>query len=620
MCGFAGFSDRIHALEEKKAILRRMTDRIVHRGPDMDGQYFDEDAALGFRRLSIIDLSDAGGQPMYNEDGSIALVFNGEIYNFQELREQLIARGHCFRSKADSEVLVHGYEEYGTGLLSYLRGMFSFVIRDQKKDLYFGARDIFGIKPHYYTQNADGTFLFGSEIKSFLEHPSFVKAVNRDALRAYLTFQYSCGDDTFFQGVKKLPPAHYYLYQNGALEIHPYWKTVFEAEDLPFETFVDRVDRVVNESVQAHRISDVRVGAFLSGGVDSSYITASMMPNETFSVGFDHGDDKFFDETDYAKELSDILGIQNYKKIITPKECFERFSDIQYHMDEPQSNPSSVPLYFLAELAKKHVTVVLSGEGADEIFAGYDWYNDTKEVRSFKKNIPRCIRRGLASMVKPLPPFRGRSFLLRASGRPEDYFIGEALVFSVKEADEILQPNYKNGKSAEEIVAAVYKEVSGQDELTKKQYLDMHLWLPGDILLKADKMSMAHSLELRVPFLDKEVMEQAEKIPAEYKVNTLDTKYVLRQAANRTLPDAWANRKKAGFPVPIRYWLREEPYYNHVKNYFTAPYAKEFFDTDKINALLDAHYNGKANNGRKIWTIFTFLVWYERFFILENKS
>ncbi len=619
MCGFAGFSDKIHELNEKKQILTRMTDRIIHRGPDMDGQYFDDNAALGFRRLSIIDLSEAGRQPMQNEDGSVTLVFNGEIYNFEELRAALCKVGHTFVSHTDSEVLIHGYEEYGTDILSRLRGMFAFVIRDTTQALYFGARDIFGIKPHYYCQNADGTFLFGSEIKSFLEHPSFHKEVNPDALRAYLTFQYSSGDDTFFSGVKKLPPAHYYIYKDGQIETHAYWDTVFEKENKTFDAFVDDVDRAVSESVKAHRISDVRVGAFLSGGVDSGYITASLMPDETFSVGFDHEGDKFFDETDYAKELSDILGITNFKKIITPEECFDAFSDIQYHMDEPQSNPSSVPLYFLAKLAREHVTVVLSGEGADEIFAGYDWYNDTREVRKFKKAIPLCVRRALARLVKPLPAFKGRSFLLRASGIPEYYFMGEALVFSASEATDLLKPDYRHGKTADEIVSEVYKQVRDKDELTKKQFLDMHLWLPGDILLKADKMSMAHSLELRVPFLDKIVMEKAEKIPSEYKVNDIDTKYVLRQAANRTLPDAWANRKKAGFPVPIRHWLREEKYYNHVKSYFTAPYAETFFDTEKLCALLDDHYQGKANNGRKVWTVFTFLVWYERFFIKEDN-
>ncbi len=622
MCGFAGFSDQLHSQKEKEALLQKMTDRIVHRGPDMGDIYADETVGLGFRRLSIIDLSERGNQPMTNEDGSVVIVFNGEIYNFAELREELLAKGHTFASHTDTEVLVHGYEEYGTDILSRLRGMYAFVIWDKRDASLLLARDIFGIKPLYYCHNEDGTFLFGSEIKSFLEHPSFHKEVNRDALRPYLTFQYSSGNETFFKGVYKLPQAHYAIYRDGNLTVKPYWDTVYEEENKSLDTFVKEVDDTVRASVAAHRISDVKVGAFLSGGVDSSYITAALMPDKTFSVGFEKkteaGEQKIvFDETDYAKELSDMLGIQNFKKMITTEECFDAFSDIQYHMDEPQSNPSSVPLYFLTKLAREHVTVVLSGEGADEIFAGYDWYADTKEVRRFKERIPAWLRRALATAVKPLPPFKGRSFLLRASGRPEDYFMGQALVFSSKEAPSYLSPSCRGGKSADEVVKSVYAETKGMDELTKKQYLDMHLWLPGDILLKADKMSMAHSLELRVPFLDKYVMEQAERIPAKYKVNEIDTKYVLRQAANRCLPDAWANRKKAGFPVPVRYWLREEKFYRHVKAYFEAPYAKEFFDTEKIGALLDEHYAKKANNARKIWTVFTFLVWYERFFIKE---
>ncbi len=620
MCGFAGFSDRLHTDAEKHRILKKMTDRIIHRGPDMDGSYINGDVALGFRRLSIIDLSEAGVQPMFNEDKSVVLIFNGEIYNFEALRAELLSCGHTFLSHTDSEVLLHGYEQYGTEILGRLRGMFSFVIYDTKEDILFGARDIFGIKPHYYATCEDGTFLFASEIKCFLDHPSFHKEVNRDALMAYMTFQYSCGEDTFFRGVKKLPPAHYYIRHGAEMTVKPYWDTAFEVDKGSFEEFVQRVDDTVRESVEAHRISDVRVGAFLSGGVDSSYITAHLHPDETFSVGFDHGADTFFDETAYARELSDLLGIKNYTKIITPEECFDAFSDIQYHMDEPQSNPSSVPLYFLAKLAREHVTVVLSGEGADELFAGYDWYNDTKEVRAFKKRVPAPLRRLLAHMVKLLPPFKGRSFLLRASGIPEYYFMGEALVFSPKEAPSYLAPDCRGGKRADAIVADAYAEVKNKDELTKKQHLDMHLWLPGDILLKADKMSMAHSLELRVPFLDKHVMELAQSIPAEYKVNAIDTKYVLRQAANRALPDAWANRKKAGFPVPIRHWLREEKYYAIVKRLFDAPFAEEFFDREKILGLLSDHYTGKANNGRKIWTVYTFLVWYERFFILEGQK
>ena len=617
MCGFVGFSDLKHTLSDKNDILSKMMDRIVHRGPDMSGEFVCDDAALGFRRLSIIDLSEGACQPLYNEDKTVAVVFNGEIYNFQSIRKELIEKGHTFVTEGDSEVLVHAYEEYGVEMLKKLRGMFAFVIYDTKKKQFFGTRDIFGIKPHYYYITDDGELLFGSEIKAFLEFPKFKKEVNKDALRPYLTFQYSSGTDTFWKGVKKLEPATYYIFKDGKMSFGRYWDEEFEAENKSFDEYVEIIDKTVNESVKAHRISDVKVGSFLSGGVDSSYITACLMPDETFSVGFIEGEGKF-NETTYAKELSDKLGITNFTKIITPDECFDAFPSIQYHMDEPQSNPSSVPLYFLAQLAREHVTVVLSGEGADELFAGYDWYADTKEVKKFKKIVPGFVRRLLATCVKPLPNFKGKSFLLRSSGRPEDYFFGQALVFSAKEAASFLAPDCRNGKSAKDIVMDVYKSVADKDELTKKQQLDMKLWLPGDILLKADKMSMAHSLELRVPFLDKVVMEMAEKIPHEYKVNEKDTKYVFRKAANKTLPDEWADRKKQGFPVPIRFWLREEKYYNIVKEYFTADYAKEFFEVDKINALLEDHYAGKANNGRKIWTVFTFLVWYKRFFVDEK--
>ncbi len=618
MCGFVGFTGYKEEQREKERILQNMMNRIIHRGPDMAGAHVDEVCALGFRRLSIIDLSEAAAQPMYNEDKSVVLVFNGEIYNFQQLRQQLIQEGHVFHSETDSEVLVHGYESWGTELVKKLRGMFAFVIWDKNRDLLFGARDIFGIKPHYYCKNTDGSFLFGSEIKSFLEHPSFHKAVNANALRPYLTFQYSAGSETFFEGVYKLEPGHYYTLQNGQLNIQPYWEYDYEVDsEKSLETFVTELDEVLRSSIEAHELGDVKRGAFLSGGVDSSYITAAMMPEESFSVGFVHGEDKTFDESGYARELSEQLGIRNYTKIIDPEECFAAFPDIQYHMDEPQSNPSSVPLWFLAGLAREHVTVVLSGEGADELFAGYEWYQDTKEVKRFKK-LPAGLRHLLADVVKPLPGFKGRSFLLRSSGRPEDYFVGQALVFSEREAPLYLKEEYRHGKSAFEMAAQVYDEVRGEDELTKKQHLDLRLWLPGDILLKADKMSMAHSLELRVPFLDKEVLRFAQTIPAQYKVNDIDTKYVLRQAANRLLPNEWATRKKKGFPVPIRFWLQEEKYYQLVKDYFASDYAAIFFEQDKILALLEEHYQKKKNNGRKIWTVFTFLVWYKRFFVDEK--
>ncbi|NLW78041.1 MAG: asparagine synthase (glutamine-hydrolyzing), partial [Ruminococcaceae bacterium] len=402
MCGYIGFTGS-QPPELKKEMLQPMMDRIIHRGPDMAGQYADEAVALGFRRLSIIDLSEAGTQPMPNEDGSVVVVFNGEIYNFQPLREQLIDKGHVFRSGADTEVLVHGYEEWGEGLVEKLRGMFSFTIWDKKRRTLLAARDPFGIKPFYYNQLPNGELLFGSEIKSFLDHPDFIKVLNPAALRPYLSFQYAAGDTTFFEGVYCLPQGHYCVWQDGTVRVECYYDVDFAPDDSrSFEEYANLIDAAVNESVQAHRISDVEVGSFLSGGVDSSYITACLMPENSFSVGFAHHN---FDETVYAAELSSRLGVRNFRQLIGAEECFDAFSDIQYHMDQPQSNPSSVPLWFLAKMAREQVTVVLSGEGADEIFAGYELYADTPAMERFKA-LPGGARRMLGGIAKAMPNFK----------------------------------------------------------------------------------------------------------------------------------------------------------------------------------------------------------------------
>ena len=617
MCGFVGFTGHV---ENDERVLKAMMDRIVHRGPDMGGTHIKDGVALGFRRLSILDLTEAGAQPMGNEDGSVFVVFNGEIYNFQELRAELEAAGHTFHCDADTEVLVHGYEEWGEGLGDRLRGMYGFVVHDMRSGKLFGARDIFGIKPFYYYQTADGDLLFGSEIKSFLEHPGFEKAVNKKALRPYLTMQFPATDETFFAGVYKLPAAHCFTFDIAAarMDVRRYWDADFSDDDSKtFDEYVEECDRVVHESVAAHRIADVKVGSFLSGGVDSSYIAACLMPDKTFSVGFDYKD---FNETNYAKELSDKLVIENFRKMVTADEFFEVLPQIQYHMDEPQSNLSSVPLWFLAQLAAEQVTVVLSGEGADELFAGYAYYEDVPSLARFKRVVPRGIRRALGRFVADKPYFKGRNFLLKAAEMPEKWFTGQAFVYRPDEIDDIVRPEYAGGPDAFELCAPVYDRVQDFCDLSKRQYLDMNMWLPGDILLKADKMCMAHSLELRVPFLDKKVMEFAQHIPARFRVNENGNKQVVRHAANRVLPDEWATRPKKGFPVPLKFWLREQKYYDYVKEYFTAPWAEEFFDTSKLMQMLDDHFEGRALNQRKIYTALTFLIWYKRYFIDEDAT
>lgn len=615
MCGFIGFFD---SSKNKDQIIEKMTERIIHRGPNSGGMYYDDDAALGFRRLSILDLSEAGSQPLYSEDNTKVLVFNGEIYNYKDIREDLISKGYKFKSNTDSEVLIHGYTEYGEKIVDRLRGMFAFLIWDKTEKKAFGARDHFGIKPYFiypYVQEGKNCLMVGSEVKSFLEHPCFKKELNENALRPYLTFQYSSQkDETFFKGVQRLKPGHYFTFKDGNLEIKQYWEVDFEDKGYSLEENVERIQKVMKESVELHRNADVELGAFLSGGVDSSYVTSLLMPDKTFSVGFKQDN---FDESTLAEELSEILDIKNIRKIISADECFEKLEDIQYFMDEPQSNPSTIPLYFLAKLVKDNgVTVVLSGEGADEIFGGYEWYDIDPGQKKLRK-LPGFILKPAAFVAKYLPNFHGRTTLLRA-GRPvEETFIGEALIFEENEANDILKDKFKHSKTVRQITKEVYDLVKGKDDVTKKQFLDIKMFMEGDILQKADKMSMAHSIELRVPFLDKEVMKVGEAIGSEQKITNGTTKYVLRKAAEESLPEDWFKRKKKGFPVPIKFWFMEDKYYDFAKKYFNEDFVDEFFDREKINKILDDHKSGRINNARKIYTILAFLIWYKRYFILE---
>ena len=370
MCGYVGFTNTI---DNTNVVLKKMMERIRHRGPDGEGQYIDDGIALGHRRLSIIDL-DAGAQPMYNEDGSLVIVFNGEIYNYKQIREDLVKAGHTFATGSDTEVLIHGYEEYGKDILPKLRGMFSFVIWNKETKELFGARDFFGIKPLYYAE-MDGTFIFGSEIKSFLEHPSFKKELNETALENYLTFQYSPAEETFFKGVFRLPPAHYFIKNSEGFTRGRYWEINFEADEKPeLDEWVDRISDIMHDSVEAHKVSDVEVGSFLSSGVDSSYVAAIANVDKTFTVGF--GTDERYNEIGWAKNFSKAIGKENTSKVITPEEYWGILPKIQYHMDEPLADPSAVALYFVCNIASEKLKVVLSGEGADEIFGGYNVYSE----------------------------------------------------------------------------------------------------------------------------------------------------------------------------------------------------------------------------------------------------
>ena len=612
MCGFAGFINNRPDLDAQR-VIELMGDRIKHRGPDDAQYYVDDDVALAFRRLSIIDL-EGGRQPIQNEDGSCVLVFNGEIYNYRELREDLLARGHVFTTESDSESILHGYEEYGRGILTKLRGMFAFAIWDKNKRMLFGARDIFGIKPYYYYREG-GLFLFGSEIKSFLDHPGFDKRIDRTRIADYLSYEYLPDDATLFQGVRKLMPGSFFEWTESSFSTERYYNPTYAVDEGPtLDEWADRIEDVFSESVRAHQIADVEVGGFLSSGVDSSYVVDRVFKQgtkiRTFSVGYE---EEQYSELSYAKSFSEELGVENIANKISADDFFDAMPDIQYYLDEPLPNPSENPLYFLAENAAKHVKVVLSGEGADELFGGYPNYLAEDHLGRYCERVPRGVRRALDAIAGKLPPFKGRHFLVHGAMEPWERFSRADYVFENEDRQRFLKDPI-TGPTPQERSRVYFDHVDGLDAVTQLQYVDMQTWMAFDILLKADRMSMAHSLELRVPFLDIRVLELALQIPARYRAANDDSKIALRHAAARHLPERVYSKEKLGFPSPLAAWLREEKFYTRVKAAFESDAAREFFVCDELVALLDEHRTGSVSNMQKIWSFYTFIVWHEEFF------
>lgn len=605
MCGITGI---VSKNKNKKKLIHEMNEKIIHRGPDAEGIYVDELVALGQRRLSIIDLSDNGNQPIYNEDKSILVMYNGEVYNYQDIRSELEDNGHKFKTNTDTEVLVHGYEEWGYSILDKLRGMFAFCLYDKNKNKLFIARDHFGIKPLYYYQN-DKVFLFGSEIKSFLVHPDFKKELNREMLGAYLTFSFTPGDKTFFKGVYKLEPGHYMIYdlEKNTYEDKRYFKLEFSRTDKSYENIVDDISRGMKDSVKHHLISDVEVGSFLSSGIDSSYLVSMARPDKTYTVGYEESK---YSEIEYAKDLTERLGITNISSKISKEEYLKAIDDVYYHMDEPTTDACSIAVYFLSKLASQDLKVVLSGEGADEFFGGYNSYDDNPYTK-----LPLWFRRMVAGICRVMPKNKYTRYLIRRGKSLEESYVSINRNFYDDELDDVLKDkNYLRNK---DILKDTYKEYKNESDLNKKLAVDIRYWLSDNVLLIVDKMTMAFSIESRVPFTDIEVFNIAKMMPKEYKIRNNMTKASLREAAKRDIPNESYKKKKLGFPVPIREWIKEDDFYNDIKNTFEMDIASELFNKDYIMKLLEDHKNGVRDNYRRVWAIYSFLKWYKVFFI-EN--
>lgn len=610
MCGFIGcvHDKEQNYRDEQKQLFKNMNDIITHRGPDDDGFFYDDHIQFGFRRLSIIDI-ECGHQPLTYENERYWIIFNGEVYNYVELREELLKEGLQFATNSDTEVIIALYSHLKEKAVEKLRGMFAFTIWDKQEQTLFGARDPFGIKPYFYFVDGERTF-FASEKKSILlalEND----VLDYDSLQYYLTYQFVPEPNTMSKGIHKLEPGHYFTKKIGSpMEIKRYWKANFNPIQKSESDFIKEIQDVLIDSVKMHMRSDVPVGSFLSGGIDSSII-ASIAKQfhpaiKTFSVGFEH---QGFSEIDVAKETAEKLGVENISYVITPQEYMNELPKIMWHMDDPLADPACIPLYFVAREARKHVTVVLSGEGADELFGGYNIYREPQDLEMFNK-IPRAGKVLLKGIANLMPEgMKGKSFIERGVTPMEERYIGNAKMFTEEEKRELLSV-YREGLHYTNITKPLYSETKGYDPVDRMQYIDIHTWMRGDILLKADKMTMAHSLELRVPFLDKEVFEAASKIPTSLKTANGTTKYILRKAAEGIVPEHVLNRKKLGFPVPIRHWLKNEMN-EWAKTIIRESSTDHLFNKSYVLNLLEDHCQGKADNSRKIWTVLIFMIWHQ---------
>jgi asparagine synthase (glutamine-hydrolysing) len=624
MCGIAGiFGLNGGPANEHRDVLTRMTRTLVHRGPDDEGYFVDGPVGLGFRRLSIIDLS-SGHQPLSNEDGSVWIIFNGEVYNYPDLTTELEGKGHVFRTRSDTEAIVHAYEEWGVDCLERLRGMFAFAIWDQRRRQLFLARDRLGKKPLYYA-TVNGAFIFGSEIKALLAFPGVDRSIDLEALHDYLSLLYIPSPKTIFRQIRKLAAGHYLVAGQGGLRTAQYWDVHFGGDHYGEANPAERLAEILRESVTMRLRSDVPLGAFLSGGLDSSAVVGMMArtlrsPVITSSIGFTEDE---FNEVQYARQVAMHFRTDHHEHTVTPH-AMEVLQRLVWHYDEPFADSSAVPTFYVSKLAREHVTVALSGDGGDENFAGYRrYYFDTRENK-VRNIVPRGLRQPVFGLVGSLYPkadflprvFRGKAFLSNVARTPWEAYLYS--VSAVKEPDisKLLNGDVQTalaGYRTATLFEDLYHAADGPDSLSKVQYIDFKTYLPDDILAKVDRASMANSLEVRCPILDHHVVEYAAALPSRLKLQGMRTKLIFKEALRGLLPDEIIERKKMGFAVPVGTWLRTE-LRGLVSDYVLDTHTRhDFFDHGLIRRWWDEHRSGLRDRTTELWGLLVFNMWYDRF-------
>ncbi|GAK59425.1 asparagine synthase, glutamine-hydrolyzing [Candidatus Vecturithrix granuli] len=628
MCGIAGSYNFRGSKGVDPELVQRMTDIIQHRGPDADGVYVKDNIGLGHRRLSIIDLSEAGRQPMFSLDRQFAIVFNGEIYNYLDYRENLQQRGHKFHSKTDTEVIIYLYREYGEQCVQYLRGMFAFAIWDEQQQQLFLAVDRLGKKPIYYYAD-DYRIVFGSELKCLLQDPTIPKEINYEALYDYLMYLYVPAPKTIFKHIYKLPPAHYLVCKpTGIHGPYEYWDLSFaRVEEQHNESyFCEKLIELFEEATRIRLMSDVPLGAFLSGGIDSSGVVAMMAQSTkgqviTTSIGFE---ERQFNELDFARKVSQQYHTDHFERVVKA-DALGILDKIVWHFDEPFADSSAVPTYYVSKLSREKVTVALAGDAGDENFAGYAKYSIDMLEHALRTRIPNVIKQAIITPLANIYPqwdwlpqyLRGKFFLTNLTLSHAHGFYRTNTYLTQHEQNQLLSEDFKrsiHGYDPFTVIEQFYKKADTDDPLSKMQYVDIKNYLPGDILVKVDRMSMANSLEVRAPMLDHKFMEFVATIPVRFKLHGQEKKYILKKALTPYLPPEILYRKKHGFEIPLDKWFRNElKDFSQETLLSSKTYSRGFFQPAYVEKMWQQHQSGQRNFGTNFWTLLMFELWYRRF-------